>query len=80
MIGYTFSKKNLGNDIPLNSLRVYAQAQNLLTWTSFKGDPEVAVGSGESQLQAGQTYVAGSFAQFGYPAVRQFMFGIQMEF
>lgn len=80
MIGYTFSKKSLGNKVPLNSLRIYVQAQNLLTWTSFKGDPEVAVGSGESQLQAGQTYVAGSFAQFGYPAVRQFMFGIQVEF
>ena len=59
---------------------MYVQAQNLLTWTSFKGDPEVAVGSGENQLQASQTYVAGSYALFGYPAVRQFMFGIQMDF
>ncbi|MGK6342690.1 SusC/RagA family TonB-linked outer membrane protein [Chryseobacterium sp. DT-3] len=80
MIGYTFNKKMLGDDVPVNSIRTYVQAQNLLTWTSFKGDPEVAVGSGESQLGAGQTYVSGSYAQFSYPAVRQFMFGIQVEF
>ncbi|EJL73545.1 SusC/RagA family TonB-linked outer membrane protein [Chryseobacterium populi] len=80
MIGYTFNKKVLGEDVPLNSIRMYVQAQNLLTWTSFKGDPEVAVGSGENQLLAGQTFVSGSFALFSYPAVRQFMFGVQVEF
>jgi len=80
MIGYTFNKEMLGVEVPVNSIRMYVQAQNLLTWTSFKGDPEVAVGSGENQLSTGQTYVAGSYAQFSYPAVRQFMFGIQVEF
>lgn len=80
MIGYTFNKKFLGESIPLNLLRVYVQGQNLLTWTQFKGDPEVAVGSGENQLSANQTYVPGSYALFSYPAVRQFMFGVQVEF
>ncbi|SFN08922.1 TonB-linked outer membrane protein, SusC/RagA family [Chryseobacterium oleae] len=80
MVGYTFNKKFLGDSVPVNSIRVYVQGQNLLTWTGFKGDPEVAVGSGESQLGAGQIYVPGSYALFSYPAVRQFMFGVQVEF
>ncbi|PKF74082.1 SusC/RagA family TonB-linked outer membrane protein [Chryseobacterium sp. PMSZPI] len=80
MVGYTFSKQTLGESIPVNSIRVYVQGQNLLTWTSFKGDPEVAVGSGENQLGVSQTYVSGSYALFSYPAVRQFMFGVQVEF
>ena len=80
MIGYTLTKKFLGDNTLINSLRFYVQGQNLLTWTSFKGDPEVSVGSGEAQLGAGQTFVSGSFALFSYPAVRQYLFGVQLEF
>lgn len=80
VLGYTFNKRFLGESVPINSLRFYAQANNLFTWTSFKGDPEVAVGSGENQLGAGQTYVPGSYALFSYPAVRTILFGFQIDF
>ncbi|MFX1668218.1 SusC/RagA family TonB-linked outer membrane protein [Riemerella anatipestifer] len=80
VLGYTLKRDVLGEGAFVNSLRFYVQGQNLLTWTKFKGDPEVAVGSGENQLGSGRIYVPGSYALFGYPAVRQFLFGVQVEF
>lgn len=39
-IGYNLTKKALGN-IPVNSIRIFAQAENLVTWTNWRGfDPE----------------------------------------
>lgn len=35
-IGYTFSKKLLG-DLPINSIKVFAQAENIYTFTGWKG-------------------------------------------
>lgn len=75
-IGYTFDKKNFGNTLPINKIRIYAQAQNLITWTSFHGEPEVSLGS------AGSTslFVPGSFNLYTYPAVRTILMGLQVEF
>ncbi|MFT4848549.1 MAG: TonB-linked SusC/RagA family outer membrane protein [Sediminicola sp.] len=39
-LGYSLPEKMLGNT-PLSSIRIYAQAENLLTWTKWRGfDPE----------------------------------------
>ncbi|WP_126653274.1 hypothetical protein [Chryseobacterium aureum] len=35
-VGYTFSKKTLGN-LPINSIKVFAQAENVYTFTGWKG-------------------------------------------
>jgi len=35
-IGYTFSKNSLGN-LPVNSIKVFAQAENIYTFTGWKG-------------------------------------------
>ncbi|MFY1045256.1 SusC/RagA family TonB-linked outer membrane protein [Chryseobacterium sp. GP-SGM7] len=39
-LGYNFSKSRLGN-LPVKSIKVFIQAENLLTWSDWKGfDPE----------------------------------------
>ncbi|OCA68961.1 hypothetical protein BBI01_17240 [Chryseobacterium artocarpi] len=39
-IGYNFTKKQLGG-LPIRSLKLYAQGENLYTWTDWRGyDPE----------------------------------------
>ncbi|TAJ15350.1 TonB-dependent receptor [Marinilabiliaceae bacterium JC017] len=78
-VGYTLPVK-LVQKIKLNKVRIYAQAQNLHTWTNFEGDPEVSVGSGESQLGATQNFIPGAFTLYSYPATRSFMFGIDINF
>ncbi len=64
-IGYTFYKPKW---IPLfNSVRLYATGQNLLTFTSFKGnDPEAEGGNYERGLR--------------YPMTRVFNFGVKVNF
>lgn len=79
-LGYTFNKLALGNNVPFSRLRLSLTGQNLLTWTKFEGDPEVSIGSGESQLGAGQTFISGAFALYSYPQVKTYMFGIDLEF
>ncbi|NIF04451.1 SusC/RagA family TonB-linked outer membrane protein [Chryseobacterium sp. Tr-659] len=74
-VGYTFDKNFLGEKIPLSSIRVYAQAQNLFIWTKYEGDPEVAVGSGE-----GNTAVPGSYTLYTYPTQKNVSVGIELQF
>lgn len=79
-IGYTFDKKAFGESFPVNRIRVSLTGQNLATWTKFEGDPEVSVGSGENQTGAGQTFINGAFALYSYPAVKTYLFGVEVEF
>ncbi|MDH6250521.1 TonB-linked SusC/RagA family outer membrane protein [Chryseobacterium sp. H1D6B] len=79
-IGYTLDKKILGEDFPVNRIRLSVTGQNLATWTKFEGDPEVSVGSGENQTGAGQTFISGAFSLYSYPAVKTYLFGIEVEF
>lgn len=54
-LGYNFSPKLL-NRIRLKTFRLYVSAQNLATWTKYKGfDPEVSA-FGSSALQPGFDY------------------------
>ena len=60
-IGYTFTIPK----IPINSIRVYANGYNLLTFTSFKAnDPEAQAGYGSTR----------------YPMTRVYNFGINVNF
>lgn len=78
-LGYTVDKKKF-NELPVNKIRFSFTGQNLVTWTKFEGDPEVSIGSGESQTGANQTFISGAYALYSYPNVKSFLFGIEFEF
>ena len=62
-LSYTINNTTLGK-LRLASLRLFAQGQNLITWSSFKGyDPEIASGV----LQGAQ-----------YPALKAFTIGLNL--
>ena len=69
-LGYTFNAKNLGSlKNYINSLRLYVDAQNPFTFTSFETfDPEV---------QTGGSYKGGKAE---YPMTRTFSFGLKVQF
>lgn len=57
----------------LNSLRVYATGQNLLTVTKYTGfDPEVSV--------AGQAQALQGIDLYSYPVQKRFVFGVNLSF
>lgn len=69
-LGYTFNEKSLGAlSKYFNTVRIYADAQNPLTITNFKGfDPEVYTGN---------NYKAGKAE---YPQIRTFSMGVKVSF
>ena len=65
MLSYSFPKQLLSKTRFFTGIRIYAQAQNLLTFTPFSGiDPEST-----SNIYAAQ-----------YPMSRQFTFGVELNF
>lgn len=69
-LGYAFSSELL-KKLTVKSLRVYATAQNLITWTNYSGpDPEVSVRN--SALTPGFDFSA-------YPRARTIVFGINVS-
>lgn|GEM_PF-2222760 len=75
MLGYNLPKK-MTNNLKIRSLKLYASAQNLLTWTEFPGlDPEVGYRNGANSangnLMLGLDY--GS-----YPNVRNYTIGVKI--
>ena len=70
-LSYTFNKKM----IPfVNNVQVYAQVQNLLVFTKYKGfDPEVSSNGGNQDRTAGVDYAA-------YPPARTFTLGFNLSF
>ena len=74
-IGYTLPSK-YSKMLRLNSLRLYAQGQNLFTYAPyFKGDPEVGIASGETEQDA-----RGEYNLYSYPTLQSFMFGVNVSF
>ncbi|WP_183363994.1 SusC/RagA family TonB-linked outer membrane protein [Flammeovirga yaeyamensis] len=71
-LGYNFPK-TLTSKMKVRSLRVYASAQNLLTFTDYPGlDPEVGYGSGSNtNRNLGADYAS-------YPNVKGYTFGINV--
>ena len=63
-LGYNFKKKDLAF-MKLSGLRVYGQAENLVTWTKWKGwDAESNRGSDQSQYPTPKTITFGVEVQF----------------
>ncbi|WKS95117.1 SusC/RagA family TonB-linked outer membrane protein [Riemerella columbina] len=75
-LGYTFDKKNWGEALPLSSVRVFVQGQNLVTWTKFQGDPEVSIGSGESKTP----FIPNAYTLYTYPTTKIYTFGVEINF
>lgn len=75
-LGYKFSLKSL-EKLKIQSLRLYATSQNLLTFTNYKGfDPEVSGSSGR-----GTSTSIGIGEDFGtYPQSKTFVFGLNINF
>jgi hypothetical protein len=73
-LGYTFSKKQL-RPLHLESLRLYANIQNLLTITGYSGyDPEVGASTQDSSgLVYGLDYGR-------YPSPTVYSFGLNISF
>ncbi|WP_370794492.1 SusC/RagA family TonB-linked outer membrane protein [Bacteroides stercorirosoris] len=71
-IGYTFPKKWI-NKICLSNARIYANIQNVYTWSKYKGlDPEVGSIYGDA-LMNGVDYGR-------YPSPRIYTFGLNISF
>ncbi len=70
-LGYNFNAKQLKR-LQMSSIRVYASAQNLLTWTSYSGpDPEV---------NTRPSALTPSFDWSPYPRPRTVTFGLDIKF
>ncbi|AYL93982.1 SusC/RagA family TonB-linked outer membrane protein [Mucilaginibacter celer] len=73
ILGYNFPKALLSK-IKLSSLRVYAQATNLLTWTKYKGwDPELNSDAFSGNITQGYDFYAA-------PQAKTITFGINVGF
>ncbi len=77
-LSYTFPSKYL-EKTPINSLRIYAQGQNLLTFTKFWGDPEVGISSGETVSYA-DTVAPGEITLYSYPNTKSIQVGLDVSF
>ena len=61
----------------LKSARIYVSGTNLWTYAPYyKGDPEVGIGSGETQ---GASVVPGEFALYSYPTTSSISLGVIIE-
>jgi TonB-linked SusC/RagA family outer membrane protein len=76
-LGYTIPKKFLERT-SIQTVRFYLAGTNLFTFAPyFKGDPEVGIGSGETQ---GANVIPGEFNLYSYPTVRNISFGVDVKF
>ena len=74
-LGYDF--KNLWNNCPLPQLRLYVRAQNLFTFTGYKGmDPEI--GTNDSYREDNPW--ARGIDLGSYPSPRTYMVGVNIKF
>jgi TonB-linked SusC/RagA family outer membrane protein len=75
-LGYNLSDDFLKN-LPINKFRIFVQGQNLWSYIpEFKGDPEVGIGSGETDNIDG----FGTFNLYSYPITQSFSLGVDIEF
>ncbi|MBV1924875.1 MAG: SusC/RagA family TonB-linked outer membrane protein [Flavobacteriaceae bacterium] len=77
-LSYTFPKAKL-DKVPFNSLRIYVQGQNLLTFTEFYGDPEVGISSGET-IDFADVVAPGEATLYSYPNTKSIQVGIDVSF
>jgi len=74
--------KNLLKSIKIQSLKIFASGHNLYTYRKyFKGDPEVGVGSTESDpvsQATGRPYLNGVYSLYSYPSNRSWTVGLNI--
>jgi len=74
--------KNLLKTIKIQTLRIFASGHNLYTYRNhFKGDPEVGVGSTESDpvsQATGRPYLNGVYSLYSYPNYRSWTVGLNI--
>ncbi|WP_412984038.1 SusC/RagA family TonB-linked outer membrane protein [Pontimicrobium sp. IMCC45349] len=75
-LGYNLPSK-YAEYLHLKSLRVYVQGQNLWTYAPhFNGDPEVGIGSGETNNAVG----FGNYNLYSYPQTQSISLGVDLKF
>jgi len=84
IFGYTLPKM-LSNKIKVDRIRFYAQAQNLLTFTNYKGmDPEVSTFNSQNTAIGGTSNTTANAAQgtdfLTFPQARTYTFGVNIGF
>lgn len=77
-LSYSFPSETLERT-PINSLRIYFQGQNLLTFSKFWGDPEVGLSSGET-VSFGEAVAPGEATLYSYPNTKSFQVGLDVSF
>ncbi len=77
-LSYNFPNKVL-EKTPLSSLRIYAQGQNLLTFSKFWGDPEVGISSGET-ISFANSVAPGEATLYSYPNTKSIQVGLDVSF
>lgn len=65
--------------VPFESLRIYVQGQNLLTFSKFFGDPEVGISSGET-ISFANSVAPGEATLYSYPNLRSVQVGVDVSF
>lgn len=77
-LSYSFPSSYL-EKTPINSLRIYVQGQNLMTFTKFWGDPEVGLSSGET-IAFADAVAPGEATLYSYPNTKSFQLGLDVSF
>ncbi|WP_339701708.1 SusC/RagA family TonB-linked outer membrane protein [uncultured Marixanthomonas sp.] len=77
-LSYDFTNDIL-DKTPFNTLRIYLQGQNLLTFTKFWGDPEVGISSGET-IDFTDTVAPGEVTLYSYPNTKSVQLGVDVSF
>ena len=76
-LGYNLPS-NFTEKMSIDALRIYVSGTNLWTYAPhYKGDPEVGIGSGETQ---GTNVIPGEFSLYSYPTTRNLSLGIDLKF
>lgn len=65
--------------VPFESLRIYVQGQNLLTFSKFFGDPEVGISSGET-IDFASSVAPGEATLYSYPNTKSVQIGVDVSF
>ena len=78
-LGYSLPKR-FTDAMSLDNVRIYAAGTNLWTYApEYKGDPEVGIGSGETQT-AGSGTIPGEFSLYSYPTTATIAIGFDIQF
>ncbi|HEA31130.1 MAG TPA: SusC/RagA family TonB-linked outer membrane protein [Leeuwenhoekiella sp.] len=85
-LDYNLPSQFLNDNLGIDSFRIYATGQNILTFSKYEGDPEIGIGSGETANAGGRNsqattgFVPGEFSLYSYPQTKSYTIGIEVGF